>query len=128
MKNLLLNKMSQLYNVVKAEFISMRLANLVGLNAASVSMTKSSNKDVLLIERFDRIHTGRGWQRKNMVSTLTLFGLDDWSSICGEAELADTDQTLLWSRQFLNSFAFDDLEDGFAGLAKIASDVRSAKM
>ena len=240
---------TDLYNVVKAEFISMRLANLVGLNAASVSMTKSSNKDVLLIERFDRIHTGQGWQRKSMASALTLLGLDEmmaryagyqdlseiirhkfanasatlkelfsrlvfnilsgntddharnhaafwdgqmltltpaydicpqarsgneasqamlisgdnrmsrisacleaahhfllsekeavaivehqisaigenWSSVCGEAELADTDRTLLWSRQFLNSFAFDDLEGGFAELAKIASDVRSTK-
>jgi serine/threonine-protein kinase HipA len=239
---------TDLYNVVKAEFISMRLANLAGLNAASVSLTKSSNKDVLLIERFDRIHTGQGWQRKNMVSALTLLGLDEmmaryasyqdlseiirhkfanasatlkelfsrlvfnilsgntddharnhaafwdgqmlmltpaydicpqarsgneasqamlisgdnrmsrlsacleaahhfllsekeavatiehqisaigenWSSVCGEAELADTDRTLLWSRQFLNSFAFDDLEGEFAGLVKIAGDVRSA--
>ena len=240
---------ADLYNVVKAEFISMRLANLVGLNAASVSMTTSSNKDVLLIERFDRIHTGQDWQRKSMASALTLLGLDEmmaryasyqdlseiirhkfanasatlkelfsrlvfnilsgntddharnhsafwdgqmltltpaydicpqarsgneasqamlvsddnrmsrisacleaahhfllsekeavaivehqisaigenWSSVCGEAELTETDRTLLWSRQFLNSFAFDDLEGGFAELAKIAGDVRSTK-
>ena len=240
---------TDLYNVVKAEFVSMRLANLVGLNAASVSMKKSSNKDVLIIERFDRIHTGHGWQRKSMVSALTLLGLDEmmaryasyqdlteiirhkfenasatlkelfsrlvfnilsgntddharnhaafwdgqmltltpaydicpqarsgneasqamlvsddnrmsrisacleaahhfllsekeavaivehqisaigenWSSICEEAELTETDRTLLWSRQFLNSFAFSDLAGGFAELAKIASDVRSAK-
>ena len=240
---------TDLYNVVKAEFISMRLANLVGLNAATVSMKKSSNKDVLLIERFDRLHTGRGWQRKSMVSALTLLGLEEmmaryasyqdlceiirhkfanasaalkelfsrlvfnilsgntddharnhaafwdgqmliltpaydicpqaragneasqamlisgdnrmsrisacleashhfllsekeaaaiiahqisaigenWSSVCEEAELADTDRSLLWSRQFLNSFVFDDLEGEFAELAKIASDVRSSK-
>ena len=55
----------------------MRLADLVGLNAALVLLTKSSNRDVLLIERFDRIHTGLGWQRKSMVSALTLLGLDE---------------------------------------------------
>jgi len=233
---------TDIYNVVKAEFISMRLAGLVGLDVAPVSLTKSSNKDVLLIERFDRIHTPQGWQRKGMVSALTLLGLDEmmaryagyqdlaeiirhkftdasatlkelfsrlvfsilsgntddharnhaafwdgqmlkltpaydicpqarsgneasqamlisgdnrmsrisacleaahhfllsekeavvivahqisaieinWSAVCEEAGLTETDRALLWGRQFLNSFAFDDLEGGYAQLAKIA--------
>ena len=237
---------TDLYNVVKAEFISMRLAGLVGLDAAPVSLTKSSNKDVLLIERFDRIHTLQGWQRKGMVSALTLLGLDEmmaryasyqdfaeiirhkftdapatlrelfsrlvynilsgntddharnhaafwdeqmlkltpaydicpqarsgkeasqamlisgdnrmsrisacleaahhfllsekeamviveqqisaigenWNAVCEEAGLTETDRSLLWGRQFLNSFAFDDLAGGVAQLAKIAGDVR----
>ena len=38
---------------------------------------KAANKDVLLIERFDRNHTPQGWTRKAMVSALTLLGLDD---------------------------------------------------
>lgn len=240
---------ADLYNFIKAEFISMRLADLAGLNAALVSLKKSSNKDVLLIERFDRFRTEQGWQRKSMVSALTLLGLDEmmaryasyqdlseiirykfanpsatlkelfsrlvfnilsgntddharnhaafwdgqmliltpaydicpqprsgneasqamlisgdnrmsrmsacleaahhfllsekeavaiiehqisaigenWSTVCEEAELADTDRTLLWSRQFLNSFAFDDLEGSFDELVKIARDVRNSK-
>jgi hypothetical protein len=32
--------------------------------------SKVSGKDVLLIERFDRVHTGLGWLRKSMVSAL----------------------------------------------------------
>jgi len=32
---------------------------------------------VLLIERFDRVHVSGGWQRRSMVSALTLFGLDE---------------------------------------------------
>jgi serine/threonine-protein kinase HipA len=32
---------------------------------------------VLLVERFDRIATARGWQRKSMVSALTLLKLDE---------------------------------------------------
>lgn len=237
---------TDLYNVVKAEFLSMRLAGLVGLNVASVSLTKSSNKDILLIERFDRTHKLQGWQRKSMVSALTLLGLDEmmaryanyqdlaeiirhkftearatlkelfsrlvfnilsgntddharnhaafwdghmltltpaydicpqaragneasqamlisddnrmsqisacleaahhfllsekeaaaivehqisaigenWSAVCEEADLTETDRTLLWGRQFLNSFAFYGLKGDFAELAKIAGDVR----
>lgn len=68
---------TDLYSVVKAEFIAMRLAALTGLNVAPVSMVQAANKDVLLIERFDRIHAGDGWQRKVMVSALTLLELDE---------------------------------------------------
>ena len=68
---------SDLYSVVKAEFIAMRLAFLVGLNVAPVMMQKAAGKDVLLIERFDRVKKGELWTRKSMVSALTLFELDD---------------------------------------------------
>lgn len=68
---------SDLYNVVKAEFIAMRLAQLVGLNVAPVKLTQTANKDILLIQRFDRALSSAGWIRKPMVSALTLFGLDD---------------------------------------------------
>lgn len=68
---------SDLYSVVKAEFIAMRLAALAGINVAPVHMSHAANKDVLLIERFDRVRLQSGWERKAMVSALTLFGLDD---------------------------------------------------
>lgn len=68
---------TDLYSVVKAEFIAMRLAALVGLNVAGVRWIKTTNRDVLLIERFDREITSEGWSRKAMVSALTLLGLDD---------------------------------------------------
>ncbi len=68
---------NDVYSVVKAEFIAMRLAKLAGLNVANVSLVKSSDKDVLLIERFDRIKTDEGWTRSPMVSALTLFGVDE---------------------------------------------------
>jgi serine/threonine-protein kinase HipA len=68
---------TDLYSVVKAEFIAMRLADLAGLNVAPVQLIKAANKDVLLIERFDREKTAEGWSRKAMVSALTLFELDD---------------------------------------------------
>lgn len=68
---------ADLFSVVKAEFIAMRLAAITGLNVAPVSLTLSSHKDVLLIERFDRVKVPEGWQRKSMLSSLTLFGLDE---------------------------------------------------
>jgi serine/threonine-protein kinase HipA len=68
---------NDVYSVVKAEFIAMRLAALVGITAAPVRLVRALDKDVLLIERFDRTKTGAGWRRMAMVSALTLFGLDE---------------------------------------------------
>jgi serine/threonine-protein kinase HipA len=68
---------TDLYNIVKAEFVAMRLAHLVGLNVAPVELKTALNKDVLLVERFDRIPCATGWQRKMMVSALTLLELDE---------------------------------------------------
>jgi serine/threonine-protein kinase HipA len=66
-----------LYSVVKAEFVAMKLAAACGLNVAPVSMVKAGGKDVLLIERFDRTRSGDDWHRKAMVSALTILGLDE---------------------------------------------------
>lgn len=72
---------TDLYSVVKAEFVAMRLAGLAGLNVAPVKLTSAANKDVLLIERFDRLpivdNGGENWSRRTMVSALTILGLDD---------------------------------------------------
>jgi serine/threonine-protein kinase HipA len=35
--------------------------------------------------------------------------IDNWNKVCGIAEMNDTDRTLLWGRQFLNPFAYEDL-------------------
>ena len=43
---------TDLYSVVKAEFIAMRLAALAGINAAPVKLVKAANKDVLLDRTF----------------------------------------------------------------------------
>lgn len=65
------------YNVVKAEYVAMRLAARAGLNVAPVLYRNTAGKDVILIERFDRIRSDAGWQRRLMVSALTIFGLDE---------------------------------------------------
>lgn len=68
---------NDVYGVVKGEFIAMRLAELAGLNVAPVKLTKSLGKDVLLIERFDRTLTEKGWSKRMLVSALTMLGLDE---------------------------------------------------
>ncbi len=68
------------YSVVKAEYVAMRLASIAGLAVAPAQMVKAAGKDVLLIERFDRVQVASGWERKSMVSALTLFGLSDMTA------------------------------------------------
>ena len=241
---------TDIYSIVKAEFIAMRLAELCELDVASVQLTTSLNKEVLLIERFDRRLSAAGWERRFMLSALTLLGLDEmmaryasyedfaelirrkfsnvsktlkelfsrlvfnilcgntddharnhaafwdgsmlsltpaydicpqgrsgneatqamlisggnrmsrissclesahhfllpheealsivvhqvtvigenWTRICEEANLSETDRKLFWGRQFLNPFAFDDLKDGLAHLKYVARELRRSKI
>jgi serine/threonine-protein kinase HipA len=238
---------ADLYSVVKTEYIAMRLAAMAGLDVAPVSLKRAMHKDVLLIERFDRIPSECGWQRKAMVSALTMLSLDEmmgcyasyeelaelirhrfadasatlrelfsrmvfnilcgntddharnhaafwdgqalkltpaydicpqsrtgneasqamlivgddrmsrissciiaaphfllsreesitmvdgllrsiiknWNSVCEEAMLVPVDRALLWGRQFLNPYAFEDLDDDVAYLRILAKDARA---
>lgn len=68
---------NDLYNVVKAEYIAMRLAANVGIDAAQVSLQHVAGKDIILVERFDRNKAEDGWRRRAMVSALTLLELDE---------------------------------------------------
>ena len=80
------------YNVVKAEFIAMRLAEKAGLSVAPVRLEHVAGKDVLLVDRFDRIKGRDDWQRKAMVSALTIFGLDEM--MARYASYADLTETI----------------------------------
>jgi serine/threonine-protein kinase HipA len=66
-----------LFAVVKAEFLAMRLAAAAGLDVAKVRLDQALGKDVLLVERFDRERADGGWHRRNLVSALTLLELDE---------------------------------------------------
>jgi serine/threonine-protein kinase HipA len=66
-----------LYNIVKAEFVAMRLAALAGLNVAPVRLERALGKDVYMVERFDRVRAGDAWQRRALVSALTMLELDE---------------------------------------------------
>ena len=68
------------FDMVKSEFLAMRLAKSVGLNVASVRLAHSNGKGVLLVDRFDRTLSGQVWVRKAVVSALTIFGLDEMTA------------------------------------------------
>jgi serine/threonine-protein kinase HipA len=81
---------ADLYSVVKAEFIAMRLAKLAGLNVAAVKLKRALGKDALLVERFDREKAREGWLRKPVVSALTLLALDEMMAMYASyQDLAD---------------------------------------
>ncbi len=61
--------------VVKAEAVAMELASRVGIAVPQTKVTRSLDKDVLLVERFDRPGNGT---RRIMVSALTMLGFGDF--------------------------------------------------
>jgi serine/threonine-protein kinase HipA len=63
------------YAVVKGEFAAMELARRVGLRAAKVELKQVMGRDVLLVERFDRVPGTK--QRRALVSALTILRLDE---------------------------------------------------
>jgi len=81
---------TDVYPVVKAEFVAMRLAALAGIDAAQVELVQVAGKDVLLVERFDRIPDEGRWRRRAVVSALTLLELDEMmAAYASYEELAD---------------------------------------
>jgi serine/threonine-protein kinase HipA len=63
------------YAIVKGEFAAMELAKRAGLATANVQLTQAIGRDVLLVERFDRVAGTK--QRRALVSALTILGLDE---------------------------------------------------
>lgn len=70
--------------VVKAEFIAMQLAQRCGIDVARTELTRSHERDVLLVERFDRTPSGA---RRAIVSALTILGLSPTLERYGSYEL-----------------------------------------
>ncbi|MFD6093105.1 type II toxin-antitoxin system HipA family toxin [Oerskovia sp. NPDC060338] len=62
------------YPVVKGEAVAMNLAARVGLDVPDSECVRVADKDVLLVERFDRPADG---SRRLMVSALTMLGLTE---------------------------------------------------
>ncbi|WP_208246018.1 type II toxin-antitoxin system HipA family toxin (plasmid) [Rhizobium sp. T1470] len=59
------------FAMVRAEFVAMRLASLAGIAVAPVEINRVLDRDVLLVERFDRLPLGQSWTKRAMVSALT---------------------------------------------------------
>ncbi|MGH2925972.1 MAG: type II toxin-antitoxin system HipA family toxin [Solirubrobacterales bacterium] len=73
------------FAVVKGEYMAMELARRAGLDVAAVEIEHVMGKDVLLVDRFDRV-AGTA-QRKAIISALTMLALpettrpEDWSYV-----------------------------------------------
>jgi serine/threonine-protein kinase HipA len=110
------------YPVVRSEAVAMDLARRVGLDVPQTLLEESLGKDVLLVERFDRVPaagdsetTGSRRQvtRRMMVSALTVLDLDETSARAASypaladqirTRFTDPDRTLreLFSRVVFN--------------------------
>jgi serine/threonine-protein kinase HipA len=65
------------YDVVKAEYVAMKLAQIAGIEVAQVQLIKVKGKDILLVTRFDRIPHQQTFKRRFMLSGLSLLKLNE---------------------------------------------------
>lgn len=98
--------------VVRAEFLAMRLAARCGLEVAPVELAQAAGRDVLLVERFDRVPGTT--RRRLMVSALTILGLP-------ELALRDTSYAKLSERLLL--LAADPVRDRRELFARILFNI-----
>lgn len=80
--------------IVRAEFLAMRMAAQCGLDTAPVALAESAGRDVLLVDRFDRVPGTK--RRRLMISALTILGLP-------ELALRDTSYAKLSERLLVSS-------------------------
>jgi len=64
---------TDVHPVIRAEAVAIELARRCGIDVPSARVIQSMGRDVLLIERFDRLPSGR---RRHVVSGLTMLGFD----------------------------------------------------
>jgi serine/threonine-protein kinase HipA len=71
------NREDDRWNNTRVEHAMLRLARECGLNTAESRIETVGFKDVLLVKRFDRERTAKGYMRARMVSGLTLLRADE---------------------------------------------------
>jgi serine/threonine-protein kinase HipA len=71
------NRIDDRWNNTRVEHAMLRLARECGITAAETRIETVGGKDVLLIKRFDRWKTGKGYTRARMVSGLTILRADE---------------------------------------------------
>lgn len=111
------------WNHPRVEHGLLKLAQKCGISVAENRMTNVGGRDVLLIRRFDRERTEKGFLRNRMVSALTLLQSDDsptsrrdWSYILFADELRrvsrkpETDLRELFIRMCFNA-AVSNIDD-----------------
>lgn len=68
---------SDKWNNARAEGAMLALAQECGIRVARHRIETEANKDVLLVQRFDRTRTANGYLRHRMISGLTALGAED---------------------------------------------------
>jgi serine/threonine-protein kinase HipA len=71
------NRPDDRWNNTRVEHAMLRLARECGISTAESRIEAVAGRDVLLIKRFDREKTPKGYTRARMVSGLTLLGADE---------------------------------------------------
>ncbi len=64
-------------NLQRIEYATLDLARRCGLNVTQARLQAVGDSDVLMLQRFDREHTGKGYLRFGLVSGLTVLDCDD---------------------------------------------------
>ena len=64
-------------NLQRVEYATLDLARRCGLNVTQARLQAVGDSDVLMLQRFDREHTDKGYLRFGMVSGLTVLDCDD---------------------------------------------------
>lgn len=71
------NRDDDKWNNARVEHAMLMLARACGLTTASSTVVQVGKQDVLLVKRFDREKTGKGYTRARMLSALTLLRAED---------------------------------------------------
>jgi serine/threonine-protein kinase HipA len=88
------NRPDDRWNNTRVERAMLELAKSCGISVATSRIETIGDKNVLLVKRFDREKTGKGYTRSRMISGLTLLGAgeavgerDRWSYVLMSEEL-----------------------------------------
>lgn len=65
------------FSSVQWEYVTMRLAGLVGIDVAPVKLKQVMGREVLAVKRFDRTRLAEGVARHHMLSALSLLNLHE---------------------------------------------------
>jgi serine/threonine-protein kinase HipA len=128
------NRRDDKWNNVRVEHAMLVLARECGLSVSESRLTQIADRDALLVKRFDRQHSPKGYRRARMLSALTLLRADDsyhdrdgWSYVTLAEELRRISaQPRLDAPELFRRMAFNalisNLDDHARNHAVIAMD------
>lgn len=109
------------FNLQRVECAVLELARRAGVDAASARIQAVGSNDVLMIERFDREYSPKGYFRHGMVSAMTMVGADEsltnrphWSYLLLADQIRrwstkpDADRVELFRRMVFNAAVTND--------------------